>query len=317
MVYLDNISKRKLRKYNNLFSFDLKGFIEDYNDFYINEYPDLLNYWKQRNGILKKDAIEKFNELNNRIYLIKSSFNKIKKEDDSLDAFEIIQVIDDIKTTLDTIKILPRYLGTSSNNVDVVEEPVVDYLIRQGDTLEIISKKFYNNPDDFDKIVDYNNIRYYEVNDSNWVGKRIKVPLKSLVEQISDEIIDVHSGESILGKDIDNDITLTNNDLDVVTSFSCFKQGVLSLLDSPKGSIPEDLSLGHLLGQINGKNLGKLSFPMIGKELKELLSIEPSIKSSKITNIEIIDDAVYVDFTFESKLDNTFDIDYNLNKIGN
>ena len=249
---------------------------------------------------------------------------KCKSKDIDLDYFELIEYFDEIKNHLDYIKNLPQYLKTSTNFVDVFEQPVSEYLIKDGDTLESIARIFFGDPEKYDIIMDYNNLDYYDVNSDTWIGRRIKIPTDRIITKDIPGIIDGLVGLNVLGKDINSTFAFTqeqdingNFDIKTLEYEECFMQAISDLISKiSKGTVPEFPSLGNNTLEIIGENLGALSYSMIINDLITTLRQEPTLNTVQITDVKLQDDAILIDFSFKSVLETSYVASYN-SKTGN
>lgn len=297
-------------------TFDYLSYLRRFKSFYNSDLVILVNYWKGKNIDIDPNVLIEFDylisEYDNMIFDFQK---KIKSKNIDLDFFDLAEFFSELKMYLDYIKNLPKYLKTSINFVDIFEEPVIEYLVREGDTLESIAEKFFGDKELFNFIMDYNDIKYYNVNDANWVGKKIKIPARRTIKRNVVGIIDGLIGENALGKDVKSEFGFSNNDIDVVEYEDCFVQGINNILfDIPKGTVPEFPVLGNSTAKIIGKNAGALSYSMIVNDLKIALKQEPALDFIKITGMSLVDDALKINFTFKSVLGTTHKIDY-INKL--
>lgn len=296
------MTKEVLQKIQSGSTFDFEDYIERFNNFYKNYFNELVLFWKTLSKEIEPKVLIEFDELFNEFDIMQDAFEKrVKGNVNDLDFFEFAEYLADIKLSLDLIKNLPKYLKTSSNFVDKFEEPVIEYLIRQGDTLESISKKFYGSSEFFGFIMDYNDIRYTEVNDSSWIGRKIKIPAKRIIQRDIDGILDGLIGNNVLGKDIKSIFSFVDDDIQTVEYEDCVIQTVEDILTKmEKGSIPEFPQVGNVTKNIIGKGFGGLSLSFIVNDYEALFKLEPTIEYFSVTNIELLDDALLIDFSFKT-----------------
>lgn len=307
---------------NNLY--DFSAYLNRYKNFYLNSFPILVDYWKGKDISVDPNILVEFDYLYHEYYNMIFAFQKkAKGKDIDLDYFEFVEYLNEIKNHIDYIKNLPRYLKTSINFVDIFEQPVIDYLVKEGDTLESISKMFYGDSENFGKIMDYNNLEYYDVNAIDWVGRKIKIPAHRIIKKDIPGIIDGLIGLNVLGKDINSNFSFStiadengNYDIENLEYEDCFEKAVKDILENiPKGSVPEFPYLGNNIKEIIGQNLGALSYSMIINSLIIAMKTEPTLSSVSVTDLKIIDDSMRIDFTFKSVLEKDYQLQYQVSTL--
>ena len=78
---------------------------------------------------------------------------------------------------------------------------------------------------------------------------------------------------------------------------------VANLLVIGKGTIPENPQLGNTFADILGRNLGSLSYTLINNDFMQISKQESTLLYLKINKIELLSDAIKLEFSFKSILD--------------
>lgn len=296
-------------------TYDFQDYIERFNLFYRNYFIKLVNYWKFIDKELEPSVLIEFNQLYNDFLTMQDAFERrVDGSEYDLDFFDFAEYLADIKMSLDIIKNLPKYLKTSSNDIDKFEEPVIEYLVKQGDTLEKISKRFYGDSEYFGYIMDYNNIRYTEVNASDWIGRKIKIPARRIIQKDIEGIIDGLIGDNVLGKDIKSEFTFVSDDIETVEYEDCAMQTVIDFITSiEKGTVPEFPQVGNISKKIIGRGYGAMSLSFLINDYMTLFKLDPTIEVFTVTDVKLQDDALLIDFTFRTingyEIKNSFPIE--------
>lgn len=114
----------------------------------------------------------------------------------------------------------------------------LDYQIKQYDTLRSISLEFDVNET---TILNYNGMTLQDFWDKRERNEIIKIPkyLKQADRTIYENlaVYDSHSGKSAWGKDLDNNLTVVNGKLKILSHEETLKQGLLNMMDE-YGAIP-------------------------------------------------------------------------------
>lgn len=296
--------------------YDFGSYLNRFKNFYENDFPKIEDYWKGKTNVIDPNILVNFDYLYNEYYNLIFAFQKKSKGVIDLDFFELAEFFADLKSHLDYIKNLPKYLKTSTNFVDVFEQPMIEYFVKEGDTLESIATKFYGDPEKFTLIMDNNNFDYYDVNSSGWVGSKIKIPAIRILEKNILGIFDGLIGLNVLGKDMKSNFAFTTienseNDIETVEYEDCFMQGISDILNNTeKGTVPEFPNVGNNVKSILGQSLGNLSYSMIINDLLISLKQEPTLKEAKVTALRIIEDKLEIDFTFVDISNGNFNSTY-------
>ena len=306
MDNLINIINEKIG--NNFFNF--QDYLNRYNNFYNNDFQEFVNYWKGNSEQVDIKSLIEFEYLYNNYSNLMIAFqNKCKSKTVDLDFFDVADFFSDLGDNLQYIKNLPKYLKTSINFIDIFQQPVINYFVKDGDTLESIAKKFFNDPEQYSMILDYNNLDYFSVNVPGWIGSIIKIPAIRTIKGDVVGIIDGLVGENVLGKDIDTNFyfdTISDpnfQDIGTLEFEDCFLQSIENLLVIGKGTIPENPQLGNTFADILGRNLGSLSYTLINNDFMQISKQESTLLYLKINKIELLSDAIKLEFSFKSILD--------------
>ena len=109
-------------------SYDFESYITRIQTFWNDDFNKLVSYWKNNSSVLEPQVLFNFQNLYNEYEVVISSFQKASSgEDYNIEYFDFVEYLSDIKMMLDSIKNLPKFLKTSSNFIDVFEEPVIEY----------------------------------------------------------------------------------------------------------------------------------------------------------------------------------------------
>jgi hypothetical protein len=298
-----------LEKLQTVSFFDFYNYLDRYNAFFAGQNLSLMiSYWNKKIDSIEPQILKDFNWLFENYEPLSSELKRHVStvRDYNYELFDLTNLFSDIQMNLQNIKKLPQYMRVSNNNVDVTSMPVVGYFVQGGDTLESISFDFFGDTKFASDISAYNHIHYYDVGNSSWIGRFLKVPLfKNSLTQKIDNIVDGQINKNILGKDIDRNFSFNSSgdDIRTVEYEDCFLQFINILLkDSDKGTIPEFPSLGCSLSGIIGRNLGALSINSIKNEIISLAQTETTLKEMFFRSIKVVDDAVFLDIDFQNVL---------------
>lgn len=297
------MDKNLLIQLKKVTGYDFEEYINSFQDFIDNGYPEFIRFWSTLKGTIDPVLIEDFRKLKNGYKDLYNNFLKARKKMQNIDIHEFSEYIGNLDLSLKVIDDLPKYLGTSTDKVDIFNFPSSFYTVKQGDTLETISYKFSGSTENFNQIMDLNNLEYTDVNAVGWVGRILKIPFNLEIQNNRiDGILDGAVGNNILGKDVKATIQIVNDDLLTVEFDDCFKQGMEILTGKIKyGSIPEFPQYGYIVDEILGKDLGALKENLIANELYKILKTDTTLKEANITDITFEEDYIIITFDIVSR----------------
>ena len=304
------MDKQFLIQLKNVTGYDFEEYINSFQSFIDNGYPEFIRFWTTLQGTIDPTLIEDFRELRDGYQNFYNNFLKARKKIEDINMHEFSEYVGNLDLSIKVIEDIPKYLGTSTNKVDVFEFPSNFYFVKQGDTLETISYKFSGSTENFSSIMDANNLEYTDVNAVGWVGRRLEIPFTlELQNNRIDGVLDGAVGENLLGKDINNTTEIANDDLVTVEFDDCFKQGMEILVGDIKyGSVPEFPQYGYIVEEIMGKDLGALRDNLIANELYKILKTDTTLKEASISSIEFDDDTITISFDIVSKTEETIQL---------
>lgn len=283
-----------LDKIYNLTHIRIEEFLADVINFYDkNDYHNsIYSYYTTYNFDYPKEAFDKYKELKSTTDFILAKLILYKGNFNTIDYWDLLEKIDDIKEKLSIIESYPRFYKVSffkkQNQTDTYET----YIMKQNETLLQISDKFNQDEND---IAISNNLReedYSIKGGTVLVLKSSKTTEYQNIEPLN-SIIDICLGKNVLGKDLPNYIKFDEDEEDLVvdTPEDTFGNTLSRLFYLNKGGIPEfpDLGIDKELFQSNLGEIGEL-FPIIIRQLSNTLNTDDTILQFQIDDIERIED---------------------------
>ena len=281
-------------KFKNLTGISIKDFYADVLDFYENYHPDILNYYTEYTFPYPGDAFFKYSKLLERLNLIVSKIVLYKGNFETVDIWDVIDQLDDIRLKLNSISIYPKlyqvgFYKKQTESTDNYET----YLLGAHETIESVSRNYKQNPTDL--------VLINELNEESWTeagGKQIilKTNISDAVpNSVQEEVVfDVLLGKNLLGKDLPPffEIDEEEGDLVTLTPEQTFLKAVEILFTLKMGEIPEYPSIGvdkSIYGECTKGNAG-FTFPILLRQLSMALSSDDTILSFSIDNIEYQED---------------------------
>jgi len=286
-----------IEKYSRVGHFD---FIKHFNDVMIfnsDKLSTIVEFFTSRKTMFPTNEINELKTLRENQNKANSLINDLISKDDNktLEHFDVQEIIDILDDTISLMENTPKFLRVSKDNVYSYKTPVIEYYVKQRDTLESISLKFFGTQERWQEIAEQNNVNYYEVGSNTWINRKLIIRLDTFTNSIPG-IIDIPIGEDMLGKDILKEFEFANDDINVVNGNDCFEQACNIMFDLKRGTVPEDYNFGHILNEAVGNNLQIFNNINIITELKRIFSVDPTVASFMFAGIKIVDDSVELNF---------------------
>ena len=281
-------------KFKNLTGISIKDFYTDLLDFYENYHTSILNYYTEYSYPYPGDAFFKYNSICKTLELILSKIVLYKGNFTTVDIWDLMEQLDDIKTKLNSIPAYPRIyqVGFYKKQTDDTKS-YQTYMLGPHETIESVSRNYKQNITDL--------ILINELNEEDWTeagGKQIilKTNISDAVPNFVQEevVFDVLLGKNLLGKDLPPyfEIDEESEDLVVLTPEQTFLKAVEILFNLKMGEIPEYPEIGvdkNIYGECTKGNAG-FTFPILLRQLNIALKTDDTILSFSIDDIQYEED---------------------------
>lgn len=300
---MEEVSEDILFLFKDLTGFDVEQFFEDYLDFMDNHYVNVLSFFSGNSEEPNRESFQILEDLVRQCINMIQLFNQNRLTLSDYDGWILLEKIEDVQESLRTITALPKYLRTTLSQGSYTNKLFIDYTIKQGETLEGImaNRVSSDNPnEDWPELAIDNQIKEEDYTSDGGVLLKVSLnnqsrfTLNSIAEGIS-KVIDVY------GKDIDRNIIFEDSDLRVLSPEDTIRQSADILANLSKGDNPIFPDHGVDKRLIIGNTRSSLTYPTIFRQLAETFANDDTFKSFAIRNVTSMDDAVFVEFTVETR----------------
>lgn len=279
--------------------YDIQSFFERFDSFYVQKYPIIESYFSGgsstgiRSSFLElKDLISECNKITTLIDINHHTLS----EDFSY--WALVELFEEVKIRLRTIENLPKYLrSTYYNYYDKYHRS--SYVSSQEETPEMISRKFglldenswvdlllFSDLEEID--YDHNGDSVFRLNVSNKSGLDIK------------SVVDVITGDNVLGKDILNEIVYEDDDLKYLQPTDTLNQSAEILLSLRRGDTPEFFDYG--VDIVEGTTKTAFDYPIVIRQLTQSFSTDDSFESIYLTDISTDKDSILLKIEIRSRM---------------
>lgn len=290
--------------------YDLTNFFNNFGLFVENHYGGLVNYFSG-SGDLRRDSVRILDNLLAEADKIEDIFN-LNREAFSTDVsyWDLYEYFNDIMLKLQTIKNTPKWVRASYVD-DYDRNTNIEYILKQGQSVENLTDQLgYPVPDDdWVEIAIKNKLKELDYNSSG--GNLLSVTFSVNTRYNSLSVVDIMTGENILGKDIYNTVTIEDDDLKALPPKETIFQSAEILISITKGSVPEFPKDG--LENIAGSNMNMVRYPAIFRELVNLFRKDDTFREIEIIDVSKDQDKIKLDVRIVSKLNDVLEQNIYLN----
>lgn len=304
-----------LDNYFNITKINVALYLQDYSNFIDNNSSDISNYYSGdiitpniSSFTLLEELIKRGKEVIESFYLNKKYFQHISD-------WNLLELIDDFVSKLETLSNIGKYLRSNINKNQFYLGIEKDFNLGAGQTLEKLTdiQIHSSNPDnDWATLALYNDLI-----EEDYTPKG-GIMLKSIINPTSDKVIldsvlGNLQGENLYGKDVYKILTFEDNDLKVLTPKATILQTIKINLELGKGDSPEFPNDGIQKSMFIGNNIGALQFPILFRQLSALFEKDDTISSFSIVDIKYVEDSINMDYEIQT----TYGEKFNMGKILN
>ena len=298
------VTQETYDKFFKITNYDLGSFVFRAKDFFGTSLPIISAFYSGKSKYLDKKHLKELNLLGEESVKILAIFKNFSKTLDTCDFWMLLDGIEDIRTHIQYVQNLPKYLRSSYIKGKVKAGYNYQYTMSANETLEDIaidqlgSANFHNKAQE---IAIDNDLR--EIDWDIDGGTQIQLTDTSFQMALVTSMIDYTIGDRIYGKDIDRLLTFQNDDLKVLGYKDTVYQTVDILCQLKKRDVPEYPWLGTNGNYWTGSNLAMTNLPIIGKELEKIFKTDDLFKNFKMRNVNYKDGDVFIEFEVSTKRD--------------
>jgi hypothetical protein len=298
------VTQETYDKFFQITNYDLGQFVFRAKDFFGTSLPIISNFYSGNARYLDKKHLKELNLLTDESVKILAIFKSYSLMLNTCDFWMLLDGIEDIRTHLQYVQNLPKYLRSSYIKGKVKAGYNYQYTMSANETLEDIAMAELG-AIDFDRkaqeIAIDNDLR--EVDWDIDGGTQIQLTDNSFQMALVTSMIDYTIGDRIYGKDIDRLLKFQNDDLKVLSYKETAYQTVDILCQLKKKDIPEYPWLGTNGNYWTGSNLAMTNLPIIGKELENIFRTDDLFKNFKMRRVEYREGDVFIEFEVSTKRD--------------
>ena len=297
------ISVRLLNIFEKVTRYPATQLLQDYIDFTDNDVSKLYQFYSGNSKTLNIEANDELDRLRLEIDLM---FDVIRSNSYGLrsgEFWDLLEYFEDIRTKLDTIYNMPKYLHSSRFRGQMNSNVQLEHATKQNQTLEqMVSELGSSNPQqDWIDLALRNDLREEDYTTDG--GKLLKVTLQQARSIKVTSVFDVMIGDNVYGKDLDKKITFDSveNDLKILNYKDTLLQAVRILAGLRQNDNPEFPQNGIQKALIIGTNQNSAAYPVLLRQLYDTFGNDDTLFSFTLTNFDRESgDAVLIEFNVEA-----------------
>jgi|SRR5690554_140157 len=298
-----------IQEFRNITRYNLQLYLLAIKEFSDQHYGKLLSYYSGVQEKIPSDSVKLLDTLvieSKRLdYIIQLNVRRFS----TTDWWDLLEVIEEAKTKLETISNSPKWTRTSYVLAKKVEKPTFKVQLLQNQTLERLLGGDMGHTDENQSW--YETAILNDLKEEDYTpggGTSIEVSRESNISPSVQSVVDIINSETIKGKDINQVLSFVDDDLDVVEGDDCFLQSVKNLLELKKGDNPEFVEQGLSKSLVSGQNINSISYPILIRQITQVLRSDDTIESFSLTKIERHQDGIFIEMDIIGRGDNEFKI---------
>ena len=284
----------------NITGYSIEDFLNSYLFFIDNYYQNIYAFYS---GDIKNADIESFSAfkiISDDCDIIKSCFQQYTDQLQNGQYWELLEQIENIDETIQTIWNLSKWLRTNISQNFYKNGIEIDYILKQGETIEFISSKI--NPNSPDQEVINLSIENVLVEEAEHDGSIVKIIFPNQEIYGIQSVVANLTKDQIYGLDLDQNLNIVGEDLSGLSAKNTVTQIINILLNLKQNNNPDFPNEGLKTDIIVGSNINSAAYPIIFRQLSQLFFEEDSIKSFSLKDIQQEQDNLSLAFNIETKL---------------
>lgn len=294
----DNIEK--------VLGFDLMQFFDEYESFVHKDLQRLEIYYKGELESFPQTAFESLEALTTKASHIYESFRSNLNRLDKYIYYEYFDTFEDYFFKLETFKNYSKWIKKST----YISSSNENYLMNKKESLELSAKRLgYQIPDEGAvEIALDNHIKELDYDLSGNLIFEYKVVSRNQLLKLESVVDEKIIGDRVYGIDLDKNIQFVNNDFKILSPRNTFIQACDIIINLKKGDNPEIPFEGIDKTLLTNKVTATMTFPILLRQLTNLVSKDDTIKAFEIKDIEWREDALFLQLNFYSHLQTSISI---------
>lgn len=297
-MLIGNMLSDIANKFQEITKFDLRQYFLDYADFMRNQFPSVRSYYAGEVEFVDGDYLNNLQDLVKRSENLLRLFTTFAAKFGNVGYWELQNYCQDLYDTIFKVTILPKYLRTSKTSRGYKPYIQIDYTIGGMSDFKDIAQRIND-----DKVTESSLILNNDLEEQDYEIDELK-SAKAFVDNQNpvnavETILEEPVGQKVYGRDINKDITFSNNDLSVVEWQDNVNQKVKIILEMIQGDVPEMPSMGRR--KVIGENVSNYSYPELVRDLQDSFLQDDLFVEVDFEDLSVVDGDIYATVNVKTK----------------
>ena len=302
MAFINDIA---VEQFETLTRFNLSRLLIDFMDFENQHRTNITDYYA---GTINSPNEDSFRELERLLSEFNDLNNVIENNKERLFHtlyWELLECTSDINIALETIDNSSRWLRSAITRNDFSPGAEVEHTLRMFETLEDVSRTIQGSDDpqnEWTTIALRNDLTEEAYTAEGGIKLSFSFRNRRTIQIRS--VVDTINQDTLYGKDFSRKIIFNTTDQDfvILSPRETIIQAVEVLSSLKQGDTPEFRTEGIQASLVVGSNRNSVEFPILLRQIFNTFQRDDTLKSLRVINISIKDDALFIEKQVETRL---------------
>jgi hypothetical protein len=293
---------KAIEEFEKITGYPLQDHLQNYVDFSEGAQAQVVDYY---GGLVNRPHMPSFNALRDLLEAsakLNEVVNSFRDKFDRVDFWLLMDLIEELRGSLWSIDNSSRWQKSAITKSGFGSTQQVDHTLQNFQTIEHVALNIAGSDDqhnDWVKLAIDNDLREEDYTPNGGTVLSLTTTDSGLtINSVVDNLV----GENILGKDVDRQLSFSNNDLTTLTPKKTLEQSVEINSQLRQGDNPEFPGDGIQAALLVGSNLATFQYQQLIDQLTTTFQKDDTMKSIQVLEIASKQDALFVKFQVESRL---------------
>ena len=299
------INSSVIEQFEKLTRFSLSSLLIDFSEFMSYGRSQILDYYSGLTRDVDRDSFSELNRLSGEFELLNNVIENNRTRFKSTLFWELLESLSDMRQSLLTIENSSKWERSAISKNDFTPGIEVNHTLNMLETLERVSRVISGSSDpqnEWITIALRNDL--IEEGYTSRGGNNLSIGFKNRATIQIRSVIDTINQDTIYGKDFDKKLQIdpVSEDIVVLSPQQTLIQSIEILGTLKQGDTPEYRGEGISSGLVVGGNRNSISYPILTRQIFNTFQKDDTLKSMRIVDIDLKDDALSIEIEVETRL---------------
>jgi hypothetical protein len=290
--------------FENITKYPLLNFLIVYKDFIVDSYSEIERYFSGKTDNIDNKHLKSLNNITIESGKILSIFKSFSGKFENCGYWELMNLIDELNTTIEKINKLPKFRKTSLTKKGY--QPVIQISGSVGGfrTMEDVANSVKTVNNDNTEWVDL--MLGNDLNEEDWeidTLSQVNVFVINNIDIVVNTILDQPIGKRIYGIDINRSIDFDDNDLSLKIYEDNIEQKCDILLELNQGDVPENLNFGKNINLYTGSSVKQFLYSELAQDIENTFLQNDLFESVELTDFSFNQGSIQSKCNIKTKYD--------------